>query len=60
MVLLELLRTEMSLECNYFSQRDSQNCTAYLARDNEYRRGTDLFKISFKIDPLNHHFGRFY
>ena len=25
-----------------------------------YRRRTDVFKISFKIDPLNHNFGRFY
>ena len=25
-----------------------------------YRRQTDVFKISFKIDPLKHNFGRFY
>ena len=25
-----------------------------------YRRGTDVFKILFKIDPLNHDFHRFY
>ena len=25
-----------------------------------YRRRTDVFKISFKIDPLNRNFGRFY
>ena len=32
----------------------------FIMLPHQYRRRADIFKISFKIDPLNRNFGRFY